>query len=95
MTKYRVHSEWDCEEFDSLEEAERFYQFLKDEQMVDGVVANESFVQMDKSEDEDFEEHEIIKKVIAIRDTERTELRTPKEEGFDWDYWAKWQEVKI
>jgi hypothetical protein len=37
----------------------------------------------------------VIKKVIAVIDHDRTELRTPREEGFDWDYWAKWKEVEV
>lgn len=68
------------------------YERWRDDYITDGVVAEESFVEIVESED-GFEDYKIIKKVIAVIDNERTELRTPREEGFDWDYWAKWQEV--
>lgn len=93
MDRYRVHTDRDCShEFISYEEAEKVYESWKDGLISDSVVANETFVEIVKSSDE-FEDHEVIKKVIAVVDNDRSELRTPREEGFDWDYWAKWQEV--
>lgn len=93
MKKYRVNSENDFWITDSLTEAERVFERWKDDYMSEGVVADESFVSIESSED-DFEETiVIIKKVIAVVDEDRHELGTPEEEGFEWDYWAKWQEV--
>ena len=79
-------------EVESFEEAEKIYDRWKDELMCEGVQADESFVEIVESED-DFEDYKVVKKVLAVIDHDRTELRTPREEGFDWDYWAKWQEV--
>ena len=95
MVKYRVHTDMDCSnEHDSLEAAEKIFERWKDDLMAEGVQANETFVEIARSDD-DFEDYEVIKKVIAVVDHDRTELRTPREEGFDWDYWAKWQEVDL
>jgi hypothetical protein len=92
--KYRVHTENDLSlEYDSLEQAEKVFERWKDNLMVDGVTAYESYVELAESAD-DFDDYKVIKKVIAVVDDDRTELGTPREEGFDWDYWAKWQEVK-
>lgn len=93
MEKYRVHTDKDCSpELQTLDQAERVYERWKDDYMSGSVVANESFVEIVVSED-DFEDYRIVKKVLAVIDNDRTELRAPREEGFDWDYWAKWQEV--
>lgn len=71
--------------------AEEQYEVVKDTLMSEGV-NEDSYVQLVSSEDE-FEECCVIKRADAVIDEERTELRTPREEGFDWDYWARWQEV--
>lgn len=93
MIEYRVHTENACSnELESLEEALKVFDRWKDDLMSDGVVADESYVEIVKSND-DFEDYESVRKVIAVVDDERTELGTPREEGFDWDYWAKWKEV--
>jgi hypothetical protein len=90
---YRVHTEMDVSgEFESLDQAEKIFERWKDEMMAEGVTENDSFVEIVESVD-DFEDYKIVKKVIAAIDHERTELRTPREEGCDWDYWAKWREV--
>jgi hypothetical protein len=94
MIKYRVDTEfWSSVEFTSLQEAEAKFTIEKDNLMSEGVVENESYVQIVKSED-DFEDYTVIKKIIAVRDNDRQELGTPQEEGFEWDYWAKWLEVE-
>jgi hypothetical protein len=90
--KYRVHTEWDCsEEFDSIEEAEKKFEYYKGELMADGV-DEDSYVEIVISDD-DFDDYEVIKKVKAVVDSERMKISNPRDEGFDWDYWAKWQEV--
>jgi hypothetical protein len=94
MTKYRVSTDMDCtNELDCLHEAENIFDGWKDDLMSEGVTENESYVEIQKSDD-DFNDYEVIKKVIAVRDNDRNELGTPKEEGFEWDYWAKWHAVK-
>jgi len=80
------------EEFESLELAKKTYESWKDYLMSECVQANESFVEIVESND-DFEDYTIIKQVIAVVDDDRTELKSPREEGCDWDYWAKWHEV--
>jgi hypothetical protein len=95
MPKYRVHTEMDVSnEHESLESAEKVYENWKDSLMSEGVQANESFVEIAESDD-DFEDYKVIRKVIAVIDHDRTELRTPREEGMDWDYWAKWEEISV
>lgn len=94
MKKYRVHTESGVvsRELETLEEAKKEFENWKDYLMSESVTADESFVEIVVSED-GFEDYTVIKKVIAVIDNDRTELGTPKEEGFDWEYWAKWQEV--
>lgn len=95
MKKYQVHTDKDCSAtLLTLDQAERVYERWKDDYMSDTVVAGESYIELVESED-DFEDHTVIKREVAVIDHDRTELRTPREEGFDWDYWAKWQEVKF
>ncbi|KAA9007259.1 hypothetical protein F4V43_01875 [Paenibacillus spiritus] len=92
IKKYRIHTEyWESPEFDSLEEAEGIYEFAKDRVMGDGVT-DDSYVELVSSSD-DFDEYEILKKVVVVIDEEKMKLRTPKEAGLEWDYWAKWQDV--
>lgn len=93
MTRYRVCTDMTCtNEIDNLVVAEKMFERWKDDLMADGVVAGESYIEIQKSDD-DFEDYEVIKKVLAVIDNDRHELGTPREEGFDWDYWAKWKEV--
>jgi len=94
VKKYRVHTESGVvsRELETLEEAKKEFENWKDYLMSESVTADESFVEIVVSED-GFEDYTVIKKVIAVIDNDRTELGTPKEEGFDWEYWAKWQEV--
>lgn len=60
--------------------------------MLEGVQAYQSYVEIVESEN-DFEDYKVIKKVLAVVDDDRAELGTPREEGVDFDYWAKWEEV--
>lgn len=95
MKQYRVQTDKDYSaKLETLDQAERVYERWKDDYMCDCVVAGESLVEIVESED-DFEDYKVIKKVVAVIDNERTELRTPREEGFDWDYWAKWIEMEV
>lgn len=92
MKKYRVTMECDFEEFEDFQEASNYFEFWKDELMNDGVVAEETIIEFIESED-DFKNEKIIKKLVAVIDDDRHELGKPRDEGFDWDYWAKWQDV--
>ncbi|MGM0806500.1 MAG: hypothetical protein ACQET8_23385 [Bacillota bacterium] len=93
MKKYRVLTDMDSSfEYATLDDALEIYERWKDNYMSDGVVENETYVELQESED-DFEDYIVVKKVIAVIDHDRHELGTPREEGMDWDYWAKWQEV--
>jgi|GEM_PF-2123932 len=94
MKKYRVHTESDCsQEFDVLAQAEQTFERWKDNSMEDGVIVGESYVEIAESED-NFEDYRVIKKVVAAIDND-TGLGSPREEGMDWDYWAKWEDVVI
>ncbi|TCK01358.1 UNVERIFIED_ORG: hypothetical protein BDK47_11649 [Anoxybacillus amylolyticus] len=93
MKKYRVRTEMEYSmELNTLEEAEKVFNTWKEDLMAEGVVIDETFVEIIESEN-DFDDYRVIRKVIAVIDHDRYELGTPREEGFDWDYWAKWQEV--
>lgn len=80
--------------FDTLELAEELYEKWKDEMMAEGVQADETFIEIVASSDGWDDDYRVIKKVVAVIDNDRTELGSPREEGCDWDYWAKWQEVE-
>lgn len=93
MERFRVHTERDCsDEFESLKDADEVYEEWKNSSLEQGVQANESFVELVRSVN-GFEDHDVVKKVIAVIDHERMEKGSPREEGFQWDYWAKWQVV--
>lgn len=94
--KYGVRDDWDglIEIMDTLEEAERLFESVKESKMADGVDVRESFVSIVESEDEEFETYKTIKRVNAVYDEELTkEIGTPQQNGYEWNYWAKWQEV--
>lgn len=94
MKKYRIQTEMDFYEADSYKQAWKIFHRWKDDMMAEGVVADETFIAIIESED-DFETETVIRKLIAVVDNERMELGTPEQEGIpDWEYWAKWQEVK-
>ena len=92
MKKYRVDTlSWSSREFDNLDEAEKEYENTKDYEMGEGVT-EESYVELIYSKD-DFEDHDVLKRSEVRIDEERMKISTPREEGFDWDYWAKWDET--
>ena len=95
MKKYGVCDDWNglIEEYDSLEEAEKLYNSVKDSRMSEGVDINDTFVSIVESDD-DFENEKEIKKSIVEVDEELTkEIGTPNENGYEWTYWAKWKEI--
>lgn len=92
MKKYKVYSErYTSEEFIDLDKALKEYEDLKDKEISDEVDMD-SYVELISSED-DFEDSETIKKSIIVVDEEKMAINTPKEEGYEWEYWAKWKEV--
>lgn len=91
MRKYRVDMEsWATKEFETLEEAEISYEWYKDYKMGDGV-HEDSYVELVYSDD-DFEDSVTIKRASVVVDEERMKISTPKDEGYEWEYWAKWHE---
>jgi len=91
MKLYRVDTDrWSSKEFSDLKEAENKYEYTKDQEMGEGV-DEDSYVQLVCSED-NFEDYEVIKIARVEVDEERMKISTPKDEGYDWDYWAKWKE---
>lgn len=91
MKKYRVdtHS-WSGEEVNDLNIALGQYELTKDREMGDGVT-EDSYVELVYSED-DFEDYEVLKRAEVVIDEEKMNISTPRQEGYDWDYWAKWNE---
>jgi hypothetical protein len=95
VEKYGVRDDWDglMETMDTLEKAEKLFEAIKESKMSEGVDVKESFVSI-VSSDDDFETETIVKKVVPVRDEEMTkEIGTPQQNGFEWNYWAKWEEV--
>ncbi|MCM3365972.1 hypothetical protein P9173_09585 [Bacillus safensis] len=95
MKLYRVCSEnFNSKEYEELSKAQAEYEHRKDEEMGGGVIAGETYVELQVSDDE-FEDYEVIKKSIARIDEEEMKLSDPKDEGFDFDYWATWEEINL
>ncbi|MED2737187.1 hypothetical protein [Bacillus toyonensis] len=91
MEKYRVQTDnWMSKEFVDLKDATAEYEEVKDRIMGEGVT-EDSYVELVRSKD-DFEDYEVVKRAIVVVDLEKMAVSTPREEGFDWDYWAKWQD---
>lgn len=92
MKKYKAFSErFTSKEFTDYEEALKEYEEIKDREISDQVDMD-SYVELIESED-DFEDGVTIKKAIIVVDEEKMAISTPKDEGYEWDYWAKWQET--
>lgn len=91
MRKYRVDMEsWSTKEFNTFEEAEISYEWYKDYKMGDGV-SDDSYVELVYSDD-DFEDYQVLKRANVVVDEEKMKQGTPKDKGYDWEYWAKWSE---
>ncbi|MGM0971664.1 MAG: hypothetical protein ACQEW2_02270 [Bacillota bacterium] len=92
MKKYRVDTpSWSSREFDNLEEALGKYELTKDMEMGEGV-DQDSYVELVCSEN-DFEDYKVLKRAMVIVDEERMAKGLPRDEGYDFDYWAKWEEL--
>lgn len=92
MKKYKAFSEgFTTEEFTDYEKAVEAYEKIK-EQEISEQVDEDSYVELIVSED-DFEDSKTIKRAVIIVDEERMAISTPKEDGYEWDYWAKWKET--
>lgn len=92
MKKYKVHSErYTSVEFTDLDKALKEYEYVKDAEISDEVDMD-SYVELISSID-DFEDSEKVKRAIIVVDEEKMAISTPKEEGYEWEYWAKWKEV--
>lgn len=77
----------------NYEEAYRKFEEWKNIYLGEGV-DGDSYIEIISSVDEDFNEYEVIKKVIPVLDKAKMLENTPKEAGFgEWDYWAKWKEA--
>ncbi|MFI2856952.1 hypothetical protein ACH6EH_07400 [Paenibacillus sp. JSM ZJ436] len=80
--------------FGALKEAVEMFEVLQNDMMSEGVQEGETYIEIIASTDDFEDDRRVIKKVFAVIDHDRTELSTPREEGMDWDYWAKWVEVE-
>ncbi|RQW19865.1 hypothetical protein EH196_06885 [Bacillus sp. C1-1] len=93
MKQYRVDTiSWSGKEFDSYEEALGSYELTKDREMGEGI-DQDSYVELVCSSD-GFESHEVLIRAVPIVDEEKMKINTPREQGYEWDYWAKWKETK-
>lgn len=92
MKKYRVDTpSWASQEFEDLEKALAKYEMTKDFQMGEGV-DEDSYVELVCSED-DFEDYKVLKRAMVVVDEERMKNGLPRDAGYDFDYWAKWEEL--
>lgn len=94
--EYAVKDDWNgiIEIVSTIEEAEKLFKSIKESKMGEGVELDESFVSLVEIADDEVETEKVIKKVVAVYDEELTkEIGSPEENGYEWDYWAKWQEV--
>ncbi len=67
--------------FDNFEEALKEYEDLKEHIMSEGHEPNAQVHLL-----------ETIKVATSVRDDEKMKESTPRKEGFEFDYWAKWKE---
>lgn len=67
--------------FDSYEGALKEYESLKEHIMAEGHEPNTQVHLL-----------ETIKVATSVKDDERMKQGSPKEEGLDFDFWAKWKE---
>lgn len=91
--KYFVCTDNDTsKDFDDLNEAQEVFERWKDDYMGDSVCAGESYVELHEY-DEEKDDSKLIKKVLAVVDEAKMKINTPKEEGYEYDYWAEWQVI--
>lgn len=75
------------------EEALERFEVWKDSLMGEGVSIDESYVELIEISD-DFETETAIKKAIAVIDEDmHKDAGEPRQNGYDFDFWAKWKEV--
>jgi hypothetical protein len=91
VKKYRVDTPtWSSQEMDDLKHALGHYELTKDREMGEGV-DEDSYVELVCSEN-DFEDYKVLKRAMVIVDMEKMAISSPRDEGHDFDYWAKWEE---
>jgi len=91
MKKFRVDTEsWGSQEFVDYNKALAQYEMTKDNEMGEGV-HEDSYVELVVSTD-DFEDYVVLKRAAITVDEDKMKVSTPRQEGYDWDYWAKWVE---
>lgn len=83
----------DFEPVQTLKEAMVDYTYAKDTLMGNLVVAGETYVEMQQSEDGTFDDAETIRRADAVIDSDKMKQSIPRSEGYDWDYWATWAET--
>lgn len=92
----RTDSDWSLI-FNTLNEAEKCFEDWKDDYMSEGVSLDDSFVEIHEAkskDDEDVDNSKVIKRVEVVVDEQKhKEIGYPKDNGIDFTFWAKWQEV--
>ena len=72
----------DVESFDDYEKALKEYESVKEHLMAEG-------------HEEGTQVHllETIKVATSVVDEDKMKINSPKDEGYEWEYWAKWDEL--
>lgn len=86
--KYRVETENTSMEFAKRDDALDHYEWKKDQMMGEGVT-DDSYVELQCSND-NFEDYEVLQRAVIVMNLERG---NPRDEGYDFDFWASWSEV--
>jgi hypothetical protein len=100
MMVYFVRSDRDWSLiFNTLKEAEKCFESWKDDYMSEGVSLDDSFVEIHEvksKDDEDIDNSKVIKRVeVTVDEQQYKDFGNPKDQGMDFEFWAKWQEVKV
>jgi len=85
--KYRVDTESDFREFADYEKAVCFYEKQKNKMLCEEVT-EESYIELHYSDDK-FEDYQLMKHARIVIDEERG---NPRDDGHDFDFYAKWVE---
>lgn len=90
-------SDW-SDRFNDLEEAKRLMESWKENYLCDGVSLDDSYIELreaDDSYDPDLDNSIVLKRFeVVVDEQQHKDLGTPEENGMDFAFWAKWQEVQ-
>lgn len=94
----RTDNDWSLM-FNTLREAEKCFEEWKDDYMAEGVSLDDSFVEIyeaNSKKDGDIDNARVIRRVeAAVDEQQHNSLGAPQDNGMDFQFWAKWQEVNV